>query len=48
VRIRGLCKLPDGRDWQWGKLGPALVVRAMLCKILTQFSADGWGCVPSL
>ena len=20
MRIRGLCKLPDGRDWLWGKL----------------------------
>ena len=23
-RIRGLCKLSDGRDWLWGKLGLAL------------------------
>jgi len=21
MSIRGLCKLPDGRDWVWGKLG---------------------------
>ena len=25
-----------------------LMGRAMLCKYLIQFSADGWGCVPSL
>jgi len=37
-----------GRDWLWGKLSLALVCRAMLSKSLTQFSADGWGCVPSL
>ena len=48
MRIRGLCKLLDGRDWLWGKLGIALVVRAMLSKSLIQFSADGWGCAPSL
>jgi len=43
-----LWKLPDGRDWLWGKLGLALVGKAMLSKSLIQFSADGWGCVPSL
>ena len=32
----------------WGKLGLALVGRAMLSKSLNQFSADGWECVPSL
>ena len=48
MRIRGLCKLLDGRDWLWGKLGIALVVRAMLSKSLIQFSVDGWGWVPSL
>ena len=31
-----------------GKLGLALVGKVMLSKSLTQFSADGWGCVPSL
>ena len=40
---RGLCKLPDGRNWLWGKLGLPLVVRAMLSKSLIQFSADGGG-----
>ena len=27
MRRRGLCKLPDGRDWLWGKLSLALVGR---------------------
>ena len=40
-------KLPDGRDWLWGKLGLALVGKAMLSKSLIQFSADEWGCVLS-
>ena len=48
MRIIGLWKLPDGRDWLWGELGLALVGKAMLSKYLIQFSADGWGCVPSL
>ena len=47
-RIRGLWKLPGGRDWLWVKLGLALVDKAMLSKSLIQFSADEWGCVPSL
>ena len=34
--IRGLCKLPDGRDWLWGNLGLALVGRGMLSSV--QFS----------
>ena len=34
MRIRGLCKLPDGREWLWGKLGLALVGRAMISKSL--------------
>ena len=37
-----------GSDWLWLKLVLALVGRAMLSKSLIQFSADGWGCVPSL
>ena len=48
MRIRGLWKLPDGRDWLWGKLGFSLVGRAMLSKSLIQFSVDGCSCVPSL
>ena len=34
MRIRGLCKLTDGREWLWGKLGLALVGRAMISKSL--------------
>ena len=48
MRIRGLCKLPNGRDWLWRKLGLALVGRALLRKSLIQLSADRWGCAPSL
>ena len=43
-----MCKIPDGRDWLWGKLGLVLVGKGMLSKSLIQFSADGWGCVSSL
>ena len=48
MRVRGSCKLPEGRDWLSGKLSLALVGKTMLGKSLTQLSADGWGCVPSL
>ena len=34
MRIRGLCKLPDRRDWLWRKLGLALVSKAMPSKSL--------------
>ena len=44
IRIRGLWKLPDGRNWLRGKLGLVL----MLSKSLIQFSLDGQGCIPSL
>ena len=47
-RIRGLWKLPDGRDWLRGKLGLVLMGGAMLSKSLIQFSIDGWSCFPSL
>ena len=47
-RIRGLQKLPDGRDSLWGRLGLVLMGRAMLSKSLVQFSVDAQGCVPSL
>ena len=47
-RIRGLRKLPDGRDSLWGRLGLVLMGRAMLSKSLVQFSVDAQGCVPSL
>ena len=47
-KVRGLWKIPDGRDWLCGNLGLALMGGAMLSKSLIQFSVDGWGCVPSL
>ena len=43
-----MCKLLDGRDWLWRKLGLALVGRAMLSKTLIELSADGWGFAPLL
>ena len=46
--LRALCKLPDGRDWQWEKLGLVLVGSAMLIKSLIQLFADGWSCAPFL
>ena len=46
--IRGLWKIPDGRDWLLGKLGLVLMVRAILSKSLNQFSVDSRGCVSSL
>ena len=45
IRIRDLWKLPDGRDWLWGKLSLVLRGRAMLSKSLIYFSVDGWGYV---
>ena len=48
IRIRGLWKFPEGRDWLWGKLGLVLMGGAMLSKSLIQFSVDGQGCIPSL
>ena len=47
-RIRGLWKLPKGRDWLRGKLGLVLLGGAIVSKSLIQFSVDGWGSVPSL
>ena len=47
-RIRGLWKLPDGRDWLKGKLGLVPMVGVMPNKSLIQFSVEGQGCVPSL
>ena len=32
MRIRVLCKLPDGKDWWWEKLDLALVGRVVLSK----------------
>ena len=47
-RIRGLWKLPNGRDWLREKLGLVLLGGAMVNKSLIQFSLDAWGSVPSL
>ena len=47
IRIRGLWKLPDGRDWLRVKLGLGLMGGAMFSKPLIQFSVDGRGCLPS-
>ena len=33
VRIRGLWKLPDGRDWLWGRLGLVLMGGAISVKL---------------
>ena len=48
IRIRGLWKLPDGRDLLKGKLGLVLMGGTMFSKSLIQFSVDGQGCIPSL
>ena len=48
IRIRGLWKLPDGRDLLKGKLGLVLMGGTMFSKSLIQFSVDGRGCVPFL
>ena len=38
--------LSDARNWLWGKVGLALVGRAVLSKTSIQFFADGgWGAV---
>ena len=42
TRIRGLWKLPDGRDWLRGKLGLVLMAGDMLSKSLILFPIDGW------
>ena len=47
LKIRGLCRLPDGRDLL-GKLVLALVGRTILSKTLIQLSAGGWSCSLSL
>ena len=46
--IRGLWKLPDGRNWLKGKLGLFLMGGAVLSKSFIQFSVVGWGCVLTL
>ena len=40
IRIRGIWKLPDGRDWLRGKLGLALMGGAVHSKSLIQFSIE--------
>ena len=45
-RIRGLWKLPDGRDWLRRKLGLVLMGRATLSNSLVQVSVNGWGMCP--
>ena len=47
-RIRGLWKLPDGRDRLRGKLGLVLMGGVMLSKSLIQCSVEGRGCISSL
>ena len=42
-----MCKLPDGRDWWWEKLGLALVGRALLSKVLVQYLLMGRVALPS-
>ena len=41
MRLRGLYKLLNGRDWQWEKLGLALVGRALIIKALIQYLLMG-------
>ena len=43
MRTGGFWKLPDGRDWLWGKLGLVLVGKAMLSKSLIKFSLGEQG-----
>ena len=43
-----MCKLPHGRDWWWEKLSLALLVSALLSKVLIQLSADERGSTSSL
>ena len=40
MRLRGLCKLPNGKDLQWEKLGLALVGRTVLSQVLIKLFAD--------
>ena len=47
-RIKGLWKLPDGRDWLRGKLCLVLMSGAMFNKSLIHVALDGQGRVPSL
>ena len=45
MRLRDLCRHPDGRDWWWVELDLVpLVGRAMLNKTLVCLSSDEWSC----
>ena len=46
--IRGLWKLPYGRDWLRGRPSLVLMGRTMLIKSLFEFSVENQGYVPSL
>ena len=48
MRLRGSYKFPDGRDWQWEKLGLIVVGGVMFSKTSIRLSADGWSYSPSL
>ena len=48
IRIRGLWKLPDGKDRLEGKLVLVLMGRDMLSKSVIQFSINTWGSITSL
>ena len=43
-----MCKLPDGRDWQWEKLGLALVGTASLNKFQPNYLLMGRVVLPLL
>ena len=47
IKIRGLWKLPDRRDWLRGKQDLILMGMAMLSKSSVWFFIDRRGCVPS-
>ena len=46
MRVRGLCQLPYGRDWLWGKLGSCSGGQSCDKKSLIWFSAYEWGWLP--
>ena len=48
MRLRAVCKLSNGRNWQCENFGLAFLDMAMLSKTLINLSADGWDCTSSL
>ena len=48
VKDKRLVKASWWEELAMGNLGLVLMGEDMLSKSLTQFSVDGWGCVPSL